>query len=97
MHKLDERAKRLREGWIMEPESSHTLGRRVEPGIALALCAAVLGAGVLEELVRNRPAHAGNFAPDWIPLAAAGLAAAGIMPIIDRPQWGGRCTRPVSC
>ncbi len=71
----------------MESQSSHTVGSRAEPWIALALCAAVLAAGALEQLVRNRPAYAGTFAPDWIPLAAAGLAAAGIMPLNGRPQW----------
>ena len=50
-----------------------------EPWIALALCAATLAAGVLAQLVHDRPAYAGNFAPDWLPLAAAALAAAGIV------------------
>jgi hypothetical protein len=63
------------------------MNSRVEPWIALALCAAVLGAGALEQFVRSRPAHAGAFAPTWIPLAAAGLAAAGIIPLNGRPQW----------
>ena len=71
----------------MESQSSHSLGSRAEPWIALALCAAVLVAGALEQLVRNRPAYAETFAPDWLPLAAAGLAAAGIMRLNGRPQW----------
>jgi len=71
----------------MGSQDSQTLGGRVEVWIALALCAAVLTAGALEQLVRNRPAHLGSFAPHWIPLAAAGLAAAGIMPSKGRPQW----------
>ena len=62
-------------------------GRRAQVWTALALCAAVLAAWVLEQLVRNRPAYAEAFAPDWLPLAAAGLAAAGIMRLNGRPQW----------
>ena len=71
----------------MESQRNHSLGRGAEPWMALALCVAVLAAGALEQLVRNRPADAGTFAPDWLPLAAAGLAAAGIMPWNGRPQW----------
>ena len=71
----------------MESQSNHSPGSRAEPWIALALCAAVLAAGALEHLVRNRPADAGTFAPDWLPLAAAGLAAAGIMRLNGRPLW----------
>jgi hypothetical protein len=50
--------------------------------IALVLCAAVLIAGALEQLVRNL-----TFAPNWLPIAAAGLAAAGIIQFNGRPQW----------
>ena len=35
----------------------------------------------------NRPVNAGTLAPYWLPLAAAGLAAAGIMRLNGRPQW----------
>jgi hypothetical protein len=71
----------------MESRSSEALGSRAEPWIALALCAGVLGAWILQQVVRIRPAHAGTFAPDYVPLVAAGLAAAGIMPLNARPQW----------
>ena len=70
----------------MESQNSRTRSSRAERWIALALCAAVLAAEVLEQLVPNRPAYAAAFAPDWIPLAAAGLAAAGILPMNDRPR-----------
>jgi hypothetical protein len=65
---------------------------------ALTLCAAVFAASVLEPLVRNQPAYAGAFAPNWLPLAAAGLAGAGILPLNGRARllrlqraltWGG--------
>ncbi len=62
----------------MESRGSRSLGK-VEPRIALGLCLAVLGSRAAEPLVRHRPAYAGAFAPYWLPLAAAGLAAAGIM------------------
>jgi hypothetical protein len=71
----------------VESQSSHSLGSRVEPWIALVLCAAVLAARAVEHLVRNRPAHAETFAPYWLPLAAVGFAAAGIMRLDGRPQW----------
>src|SRR5512144_2469983 len=71
----------------MESQRNHSLGHRAELWIVLALCVAVLAAGALEQLVRHRPADAGTFAPDWLPLAAAGLATAGIMPWKGRPQW----------
>jgi hypothetical protein len=70
----------------MESRSSQSLGSRAEPWIALALCAAVLAARVLEPFVRNQPAYAHGFAPYWLPLAAVGLAAAGIV-LDGRPQW----------
>jgi hypothetical protein len=35
-------------------------------------------AWAMEQLVHSRPDYAGSFAPNWLPLIAAGLAAAGI-------------------
>ena len=64
---------------LPESQSSHSAGSSAEPWIALALCAAVLVAWALERRVRNRPAYAEIFAPNWLPLAAAGLAATGII------------------
>jgi hypothetical protein len=71
----------------MESQRSHSPGRGGERWIALVLCAAVLAARVLEQLVRSRPVYAGTFAPYWLPLAAAGLAAAGIVRLSGRPEW----------
>lgn len=71
----------------MESQSSHSRGSRAEPRIALALCVAVLAAGAMQCMVRDRPADARAFSPDWLPLAAAGLAAAGIMRWNGRPRW----------
>ncbi len=65
----------------MESRNSDTPRSRVDSWIALAFCAAVLVAGVLEQLVRDRPAYARS----WIPLAAAGLAVAGIVRVNGRP------------
>ena len=71
----------------MESQSSHSRGSRAEPWIALALCAAVLLGWAVEQLVLNRPDYAETLAPDWLPLAATGLAAAGIiMRLNGRPQ-----------
>ncbi len=62
--------------------------RRVEAWSALALCIAVVGAWVLEQFVPNRLTYAEPFAPDWLPLAAAGFAAAGLILRPNRsPRW----------
>ena len=45
---------------------------------AALLCAGVFAAGVGELLLPEGPAYAGSVAPDWLPLAAAGIAAAGL-------------------
>jgi hypothetical protein len=76
----------------MESRWSRSSVSRAEPLIALALSAAVLVGGVLEQFVRDRPAYAESFAPHWLPLAAAGLAAAGIvLRLRVRPRWPRLC------
>jgi uncharacterized membrane protein (DUF2068 family) len=60
-----------------------------QPWLALVLCAAVLAAGALEPFFRNQSDPAPNFAPNWIPLAAAVLAAAGIVRSTIRARWLG--------
>jgi len=84
----------------METAEQPLTGSRAEPWIALALCAAVAAAGALKHLVGDRPAYAATFAPHWLPLAAAALAAAGIMRLNGRPcgfAYGGRCSGAVFC
>jgi len=71
----------------MEFQSRHSLSIRTDPRIALALCAAVLLSWVTELLVHNRPAYAEAFAPEWLPIAAAGITAAGILRLNTHPQW----------
>jgi len=71
----------------MESQSSKSRGSRVEPWIALALCAAVLLGRVIEHLISSGPAHGPSLAPDWLPLAAAGFAAAGILRMNGSPRW----------
>jgi hypothetical protein len=71
----------------MESQNSAAPCRTTEPWIALALCAAVAAAGTVEQFVRSRPASGPSLAPDWIALAAAGVSAAGIVPVPGRPQW----------
>ncbi len=58
-----------------------------EPWIGLALCAGLVLAWAWERLVPNPAAYAQNFAPDWLPIAAAGFAAAGILPLEGTPRW----------
>ena len=71
----------------MASQSSRFLGLRAELWLGLALCAAVVLGWVGEHLVPNRPTYAQIFGPDWLPLAAAGFAAAGIMSPDGSPQW----------
>jgi hypothetical protein len=80
----------------MESLGSRSLRSRTEAWIALVLCAAVLVAGLLEQLVRARPAYAEHFAPGWLPLAAAGLAAAGIILLLDGRSRSPRLGRALS-
>lgn len=51
----------------------------LEAWIALVLCATLSAAGVVGLLLPDRPAYAGSFAPVWLPLVAAGTAAAAIV------------------
>ena len=71
----------------MESPSRHTPIRRAERWTAIALCAAVLAAAVLEPFVRKWSAGAGTFAPDWAPLAAGALGTAGFISSQSRPRW----------
>ena len=69
----------------MESENRDSLVSKAQTWIALALCAAVVLGWVMQHLVPNRPDYARIFAPDWLPLAAAGFAAAGLMPLDGSP------------
>lgn len=57
-----------------------------EPLIGVALCVAVVLGWAWEQLSPN-PDGPQAFAPDWLPLAAAGVAAAGIMPLDGSRRW----------
>jgi hypothetical protein len=70
----------------MESQSGRSLGVRIGPWIGPALCAGVLLGWAWEQLVPN-PDGPQEFAPDWLPLTAAGIAAAGIMPLDGSPRW----------
>jgi hypothetical protein len=71
----------------MESQNSRSLGKRAEPWIGLAACAAVIFSWAIQRLVPNDPDAGGAFAaPDWLPLAAAAFAAAGIVPLAS-PRW----------
>ena len=63
------------------------MGNNAESWIALILCAAMILGWSVEHLVRNQPDYAEAFAPDWLPIVAAGLTAAGIVRLNGLPQW----------
>jgi uncharacterized membrane protein (DUF2068 family) len=71
----------------MERQDSRSAGTRAERLIALALCGAVGAVGAVGQLLRNRPADAQAFAPEWLPLVAAGLAAAGLVQLAGSQLW----------
>jgi hypothetical protein len=72
---------------IIESQSIQAPGIRSGRWIALTVCAAVLLSGVLEQFLRNRPDFTNKFAPNWIAISAAVLAAAGIMQLKSHPRW----------
>jgi hypothetical protein len=67
-------------------QRSHSLGSGLEPWIGLALCAAVVIAWAWQRLVPNADGP-GASAPDWLPLAAALVGAASIVPLAGSPRW----------
>ncbi|MBI3748611.1 MAG: hypothetical protein HY262_07180 [Chloroflexi bacterium] len=71
----------------MQSPNGHSPRSRIEPWIGLALCAAVVLGWAWEQLLPN-PDGPQAFAPDWLPLAAAGVAAGGIMPLAASSRWG---------
>ncbi len=70
----------------MGAQRSDSRGGRAELWLALVFCAAVPASGALGHLLPGQPA-AHSFAPGWLRLAAALLAAAGIVRWNDRPPW----------
>ena len=71
----------------MGSPSNPSLDRRAESWIGLAVCAAVVVGWALQNLIPDRPTYAQIFAPDWLPLAAAGIAAFGLLPLEGPPRW----------
>lgn len=55
--------------------------------MGVALCAAVVLSWTVGRFVMDRPTYGQAFGPDWLPLAAAGLAAAGVVPLDGSPMW----------
>ena len=87
IQRLNEISKQPASERIRESQSNGTQRRRSGKWIALSLCAMVLVAGVLEQLIRNRQDYAANFAPVWIPFVAAVIAAAGIIRLNGNQRW----------
>ena len=70
----------------MRAQGSDSRGARVEPWIGPALCAAVVLVWAWAQFTPN-PDGPQTFAPDWLPLAAAVVAAAAIIPLDGSPRW----------
>jgi hypothetical protein len=73
-------------GLSLRVQANHSRGTSAESWIGLALCAALVLGRAWEHLVPNLDGPQA-FAPDWLPLAAAGVAVAGTMPIDGAPRW----------
>ena len=71
----------------MESQSSYKQDSKSGQFIALALCVAVIAAKTVELYVSSPPDYDRTFAPNWIPLVAAGFAAVGIIRLNYRPLW----------
>jgi hypothetical protein len=71
----------------MESHAGHLPGSRVERWLVL-VCAGVAMGWVLQRLVPNQAEPIRAFAaPDWLPLAAAGCAVAGIVSVDRAARW----------
>lgn len=70
----------------MRSHRSRSLRSGIEPWIGLALCGGVVIAWAWERLVPN-PDGPWASAPDWLPFAAALVAAAAIMPLAGSARW----------
>ncbi len=70
----------------MESQSRLSTGVRSEPQLGLVLCAAVVLCWAIQRFVPN-PDGTQALAPDWLPLVAAGVAAAGLVPLAGSPLW----------
>ena len=71
--------------------------RSLEAWSAVALCAAVFVVGLVALLVPVQPAYAGSFAPEWLPLAAAAIAAAGLAVRLRGLGRGTRLAGALTC
>ena len=70
----------------MDSQGSRSLRGGLEQWIAPALAAAVAVGWAVQQLAPD-PEVAQGFAPGWLPLLAAGIAAAGTLPREGPPLW----------
>ena len=72
----------------MASAARSTAGSRGGGRITLTLCALTAAAAVIEMVAGTRPVYARAFAPQWVPVAAAIVSAAGVAGWGARPPWG---------
>jgi hypothetical protein len=71
----------------MESRARRAVGRTTQPWIGLAMCAAVGLGWAIQQLVPSEQGSSRAFAaPNWLPLAAAGVAAAGLVSLVGAPR-----------
>jgi hypothetical protein len=84
----DTPAAQAERGTKTEPPRRRSLGSKTESWIGPAACAGVVLGWAFGRLVPIGPDAGQVFAaPDWLPVAAATLAAAGLMPLDGSPRW----------
>lgn len=72
---------------MTESLNNNTPVSRADWWIAMILCATIIAIWTLEQLLQDQSAGGGAFAPDWLPCAAAVIAAAGIIRWNEEIQW----------
>jgi hypothetical protein len=72
--------------WSVRRAGGNPARRTAEPLIVLALCAGVALGWVVEHLIPNAESPQ-PMGPDWLPLAAAAVAAAGTVPFDGGLAW----------
>ncbi len=71
----------------MEPQRERSVGSGSRSWIAPVIYAAVAVGWAIEQLVPADPDAALGFAPGGLPLVAAGIAAASLLPLDSSPRW----------
>ncbi len=73
----------------MSGQGGRSLRGISQPWVALVLCAGVAAGWAIQQVVPRPADEAQALGPDWLPLVAAAIAAAGIVPLGGSVRWLG--------